>query len=67
MKPIDRRQFIKTSGYLSIGFSLFGCKSEQTHSSSPIAAKDFVMDTMRPTLPARSHIDAWLQIFEDST
>lgn len=64
MKNIPRRQFLITSGYLSIGFSLIGCRPEQSEEIVPGKAL-FAMDVAPGALPDAARVDAWLQLLED--
>jgi nicotinate dehydrogenase subunit B len=52
-----RREFIKQTGLLTIGFSLIG-----TGFSSESNGKKLLKNTM---LPSRDQIDAWLQVLEN--
>ncbi len=69
MKTIARRQFIKTTGYLSIGFTLFGCSpngdTAQKKPDTEGKEEDFSMAGPTGPLPDPSRIDAWLQVLED--
>lgn len=66
MDTISRRQFLITTGYLSIGFTLFGCSSKDTSTVSP-PSEDFSLEGPTGPLPDPSRIDAWLQVLEDGT
>ncbi|MCO6475200.1 MAG: xanthine dehydrogenase family protein molybdopterin-binding subunit [Phaeodactylibacter sp.] len=66
MQPIHRRQFLITTGYLSIGFTLFGC-SPSTEEASAGSEGDFTLESPAGPLPGPSQIDAWLQVLEDGT
>ncbi len=66
MQPIHRRQFLITTGYLSIGFTLFGC-SPSTEEASAGSEGDFTLESHAGPLPGPSQIDAWLQVLEDGT
>lgn len=64
MKSIHRRQFLKTAGYLSVGFALFDC-SANVKQGMPPSAKTFSLDDPIPPIPDGSQIDAWLQVLEN--
>lgn len=70
MKNIARREFLLTSGYLSIGFSLFGCSptdNSNANITAPIAQPvNFTPDPSQEPLPDADQIDAWLQVLEDN-
>lgn len=66
MTSIPRRQFLQTTGYLSIGFTMFGCSN--IHEEEPaLTPETFSLEAPGPPLPDDSQIDAWLQVLKDGT
>lgn len=66
MNTIPRRKFLQTTGYLSIGFTLFGCASKDTESAI-LQKESFSFEGPTGPLPDDAQIDAWLQILENGT
>lgn len=64
MQSINRRKFLKTTGYLSIGFTLFGCAPTENGAADPTPEAFNLADPTGP-LPSESQIDAWLRVLAD--
>lgn len=61
---MHRRTFLKTTGYLSIGFSLLGCTTKDGGAVAT-AAEPFSLEPAAGPLPGEDQIDAWLQVLAD--
>lgn len=55
---------MKTTGYLSIGFSLLGCTAKDS-ATVATPAEAFSLEPAMGPLPGEDQIDAWLQVLED--
>lgn len=66
MKTLHRRQFLQASGYLSIGFVLFGCSPEKQDVAEG-SPESYAINFPGSPPPAEDRIDAWLHILDDSS